>query len=629
VFGTIIALAAFQVLAVIGAGAALAATACTYNPATDTINITIDPGLSAGVMVETAAANVDNNAPAGAILFDDGGGFGLDTACGSADNTNVVAIVVLGSPGADELFYIDENSGATFNTAIAWHIDLGTNATPAPAGDFLQIDLNDDVDNTLTVTNGSFDLNGAVGEVLGMESFEGFGGDGDDVIDASAVTSSVWVDIEGGDGDDWLAPGFFADPVAGGDFIDGGNGIDTVSYATRTTCIVIDNTLSIGSGNDANCDGDATDAGDEGDVLNDFLEVLESGTGNDTLIGDSGTDETFVPGDGDDDITGNAGDDDVIDWSSSSAGMVIDPANGSATGQGTDTFTDVTGFVGSALDDTLLWDGTTTLFVGGDGTDKVDASTSTTGQVIDLDVLDGTPVSGVGATPDTLENAIGGSANDSLLGNDTRNRLDGGDGDDTLSGMAGNDFLIGGAGNDNYTGGDGADKVSFKNSPHGVEADLLSGFATGEGDDSFGDAPEIVVGSQFNDNFTGGGGTVAANFRFIGNNGKDILTGSGSNDTMKGGGGKDTLRGVGGDDTLTGGNGNDQIFGGGGTDIGNGGNGKDTCKGVEIRNSCGKAGGPTMKRFRPRAQGRAARINKRTSHITVVVTPKTTKGGTR
>ena len=61
-----------------------------------------------------------------------------------------------------------------------------------------------------------------------------------------------------------------------------------------------------------------------------------------------------------------------------------------------------------------------------------------------------------------IENARGGSGNDTLIGNETKNLLFGNGGNDTINGGGGNDVLIGGDGNDLYTWslGDGRDLIS-------------------------------------------------------------------------------------------------------------------------------------------------------------------------
>ena len=61
-----------------------------------------------------------------------------------------------------------------------------------------------------------------------------------------------------------------------------------------------------------------------------------------------------------------------------------------------------------------------------------------------------------------IENAKGGSGNDTIFGNQAKNYLIGNGGNDKLGGMLGNDRLAGGAGNDTLTGGKGADDFIFK-----------------------------------------------------------------------------------------------------------------------------------------------------------------------
>ena len=60
-----------------------------------------------------------------------------------------------------------------------------------------------------------------------------------------------------------------------------------------------------------------------------------------------------------------------------------------------------------------------------------------------------------------IENATGGSGNDTITGNDLANILIGNGGNDTITGGLGNDTLIGGAGADKLQGGDGNDIIYY------------------------------------------------------------------------------------------------------------------------------------------------------------------------
>jgi uncharacterized protein YaiE (UPF0345 family) len=102
------------------------------------------------------------------------------------------------------------------------------------------------------------------------------------------------------------------------------------------------------------------------------------------------------------------------------------------------------------------------------GNDTLDLSVWTTSSNISL--VPGTFSSGNSMTYNisiaystVLENAVGGIADDILVGNAYNNKLDGGAGNDTLTGGMGNDTIFGGAGYDTsiYTGAFGSYIISF------------------------------------------------------------------------------------------------------------------------------------------------------------------------
>ena len=232
----------------------------------------------------------------------------------------------------------------------------------------------------------------------------------------------------------------------------------------------------------------------------------------------------MVGGNGDDYFNGRGGDDVMI-------------GNG-----GNDNFDMSTGRPADATSG--IWTMGNRVVDGGDGIDTIDydgyARSSVT---IDLGAgyASGGGDLGIGTAQLTsIERAVGGAYDDTVIGSAVANDLFGRGGNDLLDGGAGADTLRGGVGNDTYFVDNAGDLV--------VEN-------AGEGTDTVNSSISWTLGSNL-ENLTlagsaalNGTGNSAANV-LQGNDGANVLTGNAGNDRLDGGAGADRLIGGTGNDTY-------------------------------------------------------------------------------
>ena len=211
-------------------------------------------------------------------------------------------------------------------------------------------------------------------------------------------------------------------------------------------------------------------------------------------------------GAGADTLGGSAGYD-TLTYYSSTAGVSVNLASGTASGgdaQG-DSISNFESVSGSAHNDVLTGNAVSNSLNGDDGNDVL----------------------------------AGGGDYDSLYGNNGNDTLSGDAGNDYLSGDDGDDVLRGGAGADSLYGGNGSDTASYFTSSAGVVISLAAGTASnGDAAGDYLDGIENLSGSNL---------------------GNDSLVGNTNANTLQGWGGNDVLTGAGGKDTLTGGAGGDRF----------------------------------------------------------------------
>jgi serralysin len=237
-----------------------------------------------------------------------------------------------------------------------------------------------------------------------------------------------------------------------------------------------------------------TGAGNDQITGNELNNILTANGGNDGLNGGGGIDVLYA-GDGDDSLAG---------------GTAIGGVNQLWGGKDTDTVTYEAQTVVVYVD-----------LGAGAGYLKED------GVLVLTDALD------------SIENATGGSNNDTLIGDEGNNFLDGGAGQNALYGLDGNDSFASGTatgGTNQLWGGEGTNTVDYTDMAAAVRVDLGAG------------AGYVLSGSVF---------VLADQMsnidNAIGGAGNDRLIGDGGNNRLEGGLGSNALYGLGGDDTFVGG----------------------------------------------------------------------------
>jgi Ca2+-binding RTX toxin-like protein len=179
--------------------------------------------------------------------------------------------------------------------------------------------------------------------------------------------------------------------------------------------------------------------------------------------------------------------------------------------------------------DTILGDAGSDTINGGLGNDTMSYAASASAVTINLALGTASGGDAAGDTLSNIENLIGSSGNDTLIGDTNANSLAGG---------AGNDTLRGGDGADTLNGGSGTDTADYSDSLTGVTI-YLDG-TTSSGGTAAGDiliSIESIIGSGFDDTINGASSAETLN----GGAGNDIIIGGAGGDTIDGGTGTDTV----------------------------------------------------------------------------------------